>query len=147
MFHPEGNWQEVVARGRRLVVPFTDVPGAYRLKSPPPIAINRGFAVNLPAAATQLDRIPAEELDNVLGPSNYQLAQDDESIERQLGVARKGYEFYPWMMLLVVAVLALEHLLSNRFYGNQTEADALHRKRALAREAATKLKETVSSGA
>ena len=144
MFQPQGSWQEVVARSRRLEVPFTDVPGAYRLKSPPPSKQTRGFAVNLAAESTRLDRIAPASLDQIFGSSNYQLARDEDSIERELGVARKGYEFYPWMMLVVVGVLALEHLLSNRFYGSQAKAESAHQKRASSREAASKMKESIS---
>ncbi len=117
MFHPRGNWQEVVLTNREFSIPFADIPGTYRLRSSPPGAPSRGFSINLAAEQTRLDRIGGERLDELLGSGKYQLARDQAGLNRRIGVARRGHEFYPWAVLLVVLVLALEHLLSNRFYG------------------------------
>ena len=37
-------------------------------------------------------------------------------IVREIGEARMGREFFPWLMVAVVFVLAMEHLMANRFY-------------------------------
>jgi hypothetical protein len=56
-------------------------------------------------------------LDELFGKEQYQYARDQSSINRKIGVSRRGHEFYSWALVLVVFALALEHLLSNRFYG------------------------------
>ncbi len=117
LFHPDGVWQTVSAVDRSLTVPFTDVPGTYRLKSTRD-QLPQGFSVNLPAEATQLQRIDTDFLDARLGTDTYLLSSQQDEIRRQMGVARSGHEFYPWVLLLVVVALGLELALSNRFYGS-----------------------------
>ena len=77
----------------------------------------RGFSVNLPPSATDLTRVTTAELDAKLGADRYQLARSHDEIDREVGEARVGREFYPLLMLALAGVLALEQLLSNRFYG------------------------------
>jgi len=96
---------------------FTDYPGHYRLKG----IFNdevmlRGFSANLDLAATDLTRIGLDELDAFLGHERYQLARKKNEILRQQGTTRRGMEFYPLLMLMMMVVLAVEYLMSNRFY-------------------------------
>ena len=76
----------------------------------------RGFSVNLPEAATDLTRVEIDELDGVLGPERYQLAKKKDEIQRQQGTTRRGQEFYPLLMLMLLVVFGVEYLMSNRFY-------------------------------
>ena len=46
----------------------------------------------------------------------YSLARNRDEVNREIGEARMGREFFPWLMLVVAIVLAMEHLLANRFY-------------------------------
>ncbi len=94
---------------------FTDYPGQYRLKgvqSP----VLRGFSVNLPESSTDLQRMELDELDGILGPDRYQLATQKDEIQRQQGTTRRGQEFYPLLMLMLLVVFGVEYLMSNRFY-------------------------------
>jgi hypothetical protein len=100
-----------------LSFPFTDDPGNYRLGAVESGRDIRGFSVNLPTEASDLERLPEEELANIFGPSSFQLARDEDEIQRDVRTGRVGREFYPYLALLLVAVLALEHLLSNCFHG------------------------------
>ncbi|MEM7313065.1 MAG: BatA domain-containing protein [Planctomycetota bacterium] len=118
LFHPRGSWMDVNHAPQGLTVSFNDMPGNYRLKSQPPGNPSRGYSVNMLSEQTVLDRITIEQLDEMFGKDQYQYARDQDSINRRVGVARRGHEFYPWAMLVVVFALALENLLSNRFYGN-----------------------------
>ena len=72
--------------------------------------------MNLPAAATSLDRIERAQLDDLLGKDNYDIAKSQDQINRRMGEARRGRDFYPWIILLFAIVLALEFVLANRFY-------------------------------
>lgn len=97
---------------------FTNVPGHYRLKGRRGGVVLRGFSVNLDPAATDLSRIAPSELDDVLGFENYQLAKQKEDLQRQQGTVRRGQEFYPLLAMMLVLLLGMEFLMSNRFYSN-----------------------------
>ena len=116
LFTPLGQPQDVTAADGRIMVKFTEYPGAYRLKGNQAGPIGRGFSVNLPRAASDLERIPRDELDATLGPNRYHFARSKDEIVLGIGEARMGREFYPFLILVVALVLALEHLLANRFY-------------------------------
>lgn len=100
---------------------FTDAPGHYRFKG----AFNqevvlRGFSANLSQSATDLTRILPDKLDSFLGPDRYQIARKKDEIQRQQGTARRGKEFYSLLILMMLVILAVEHLMSNRFYQTST---------------------------
>ncbi|MEM7785910.1 MAG: hypothetical protein AAF623_21355, partial [Planctomycetota bacterium] len=65
---------------------------------------------------TDLTRIVPSELDSYLGVGRYQLARDKSEIQRQQGTTRRGQEFYPFVVILMMVVMAVEYLMSNRFY-------------------------------
>lgn len=99
---------------------FTNYPGQYRMKGVfDQRPLLRGFSVNLSAASTDLSRIEPAELDGVLGPERYQLAKRQDEIQRQQGTTRVGQEFYPLLVLMMLVVLAVEYLMSNRFYASR----------------------------
>ena len=52
IFVPAGSWQDVTASGGRLTIPFTDEPGAFRLRRTGSQEGQRGFAVNLATDTT-----------------------------------------------------------------------------------------------
>ncbi len=94
---------------------FTDYPGQFRLKGVEDPVL-RGFSANLPESATDLKRIERDELDGILGPERYQIAAQRNEIQRQQGTTRRGQEFYPMLLLMMLVVMAMEYLMSNRFY-------------------------------
>ena len=96
---------------------FTDDPGHYRLKGIfNEQVLLRGFSANLGQAVTDMTRLQPDELDSFLGPERYQLARQKNEIQRQQGKTRRGQEFYPLLMLMMLVVMAVEYLMSNRFY-------------------------------
>ena len=96
---------------------FNDAPGHYRFRGVfDDQVMLRGFSSNLPLAATNLTRIGAGDLDEILGPGRYQLATDQSEITRQQGTTRRGQELYPFVVVMMLLILGLEYLMSNRFY-------------------------------
>ena len=96
---------------------FNDSPGQYRFRGVfDDQVLLRGFSSNLPLAATDLTRIGVEDLDEILGPGRYQLATDKSEITRQQGTTRRGQELYPFIVVMMLLILGLEYLMSNRFY-------------------------------
>ena len=105
------------AVGGKVRYRFTDYPGHYRLKGLfNDEVVLRGFSANLDQAATDLTRLLPDELDAFLGPDRYQLARQKSEIQRQQGAMRRGQEFYPLAVLMMLVVMAVEYLMSNRFY-------------------------------
>ncbi len=98
---------------------FIDLPGQYRLKGQfDQQIVLRGFSANVGDEVTDLKRIELGELDAFLGADQYQLATKQEEIQRQQGTMRRGKEFYPLIVVMMLVVLAVEYLMSNRFYSN-----------------------------
>lgn len=96
---------------------FIDYPGQYRLKGIMDRTVMlRGFSANIGDAVTDLSRIEPDELDTFLGAEQYQLARQKDEIQRQQGTTRRGQEFYPLVVLMMLVVMAVEYLMSNRFY-------------------------------
>ena len=119
LFTPLDQPQDVTSADGRVVVKFTEYPGAYRLKGFLGEPVVRGFAVNLPQTASELSRMPRDELDELLGRERYQFARNTDEIVVGVGEARLGREFYSFLVPLVALILALEHVLANRFYRKQ----------------------------
>ncbi len=118
---PRGPLQIVRAVEEKLRIPWTDAPGQYRLKGIRDTKVLRGFSVNLAAGESDLSRITTTRLDMLLGEDRYQLARDLDQLERQQGTQRSGREFYPYLVIVLVVLLAVEQVLANRFYGSQGE--------------------------
>ncbi len=116
MLDPLLQWRDVVLRKGMLEIGLVSVPGIYRLKIPRRLELPRGFAVNTQGSASLFDRIDKAELEAAFGSDQFTLARNREQIIRKLDETRAGREFYPLLLLLLVLVLALEYLLSNRFY-------------------------------
>ncbi len=106
----------LVASDNSLRYKYTDMPGTYRLKGQLNGPVLRGFSVNLPSGVTNLQRIEPGQMDLLLGNDRYQLARQRNELQRQQGTARQGQEFYPILALLMSLLLALELVMSNRFY-------------------------------
>lgn len=123
-FTPNGQVQTVVAQDDAVTIRFNDRPGTYRLRGNAAGPVVRGFSSNLPTSATDLTRVPASELDALLGKDRYQLARSREEIHRVVGQQRVGQEMYPYIVLLLAAALALEQVLANRFYRGEREEAA-----------------------
>ena len=119
LFTPLEEPQEVLAGDNRVVISFTERPGAYHMKGDRGGPVARGFAVNLAARVTDLQRLPRERLDELFGENRYKLARSRKDIQREVGESRVGREFYPYLLVLLALVLSLEHLLANRFYRRQ----------------------------
>jgi hypothetical protein len=75
-----------------------------------------GFSVNVPRGESKFALLDSKDLDTIFGKGGYLLAEDALSHKRVEGVARYGYEIFPWMMFLILLVVTLENFLANTFY-------------------------------
>ncbi len=108
--------QRVIASDNSVRYKFTDVPGTYRLKGQLSGPVIRGFSVNLAPGITDLQRVKESEVAAILGKGRFQVARQRDELQRQQGTTRLGQEFYPILALLMSLLLALELIMSNRFY-------------------------------
>ncbi len=116
LFPPREEPYEVRAAEGMVAVPHTTWPGAYRLKGQKSVLVSRGFAVNVHDTASDLTPAEDSQFDAVLGAGRYQRAADRQAMQRAVDEARRGRELFPFLCAALVIVLALESLLSNRFY-------------------------------
>lgn len=101
----------------RIRFRFNDTPGHYRLKGTFDDRVQlKGFSSNLTMATTNLTRLRPEELDEFLGQGRYELAKQQDEVQRQQGTTRRGQEFYPLVVIMMLVIMGVEFLMSNRFY-------------------------------
>jgi len=102
---------------RRLVVSATEQVGNYRLRSGgTQDGQEFGFSVNYGPDQTRLDRLDDRELSNLFGPVHFRLARTQDQIDRDIRAGWIGHELDPPLIMIVAMILALELLVSNRFY-------------------------------
>jgi hypothetical protein len=119
-----------------LVVTSTEMPGNYQIRAGGgEEAVNLGFSVNLPPQTSELVRATPDQLKTVFGPVKFQLARGRDEIDRSVNRGRVGQELYPYLIVLLVVVLALEQVISNRFYQDYDTAAPRSRAAQLASRA------------
>ena len=105
--------------GRHLLrVASTDNAGHYRVTAggSRSSGVDQGFSVNLPPEQTELERIATEDLAQVFGPHDYHLARNREELDDKISYERVGRQLFSMLIILVAAVLGIEHVMANRFY-------------------------------
>jgi hypothetical protein len=109
--------QSLDALQGRLAVAATEWPGSYRVRAGgTEDRFDGGFSVNLPAAESRFDRLSKEDLDELLGEGNYRLARTHEEILRHVSLGRVGVRLFPWLVVVLAALLAAELAMSHWFY-------------------------------
>ena len=116
VFQPTSNWQDIAATGDVLTYRFTDAPGTYRIRNVNLTSQQKGFSVNLPAAASDLTKVEDQQLQDLFGKNAYQVARNLDEIQQSVGEALHGRDYYPWMLAFAALALAVEFVLANRFY-------------------------------
>jgi predicted Co/Zn/Cd cation transporter (cation efflux family) len=97
-------------------VPSTELPGNYRIEAGGRSGVALGFSVNLTRDSTDLKRVTPKYLHEGLDPVKFAIAEDQAQIRRDVDIARVGREFFVPLILLVALLLAMEHVVANRFY-------------------------------
>ncbi len=99
----------------RIAISSISEIGNYRVEASE-INLDSGFSVNVAASQSDLTRMPREELDTWFEETPFDVARQQEEIERNVNTNRLGYEMFPLLIMLVAVVIAAEQVLSNRFY-------------------------------
>jgi hypothetical protein len=96
-------------------------PGNYRLVADDGKWIS-SFSVNMPPEESQLTRVAPERIEELLGPGAILPVGHGTSLREALqGHWKQPLELFPWLMIVVLLVLAVENLLANRFYRRETQ--------------------------
>ncbi|MGE3804707.1 MAG: BatA domain-containing protein [Gemmataceae bacterium] len=97
-------------------------PGNFQLlqEDLKPIA---GFSLNVPGDEFLYARVPVEDIEALLGKDAVLSVDYKDNLEQALGQRwKQPVELFPWLMMLILIVLAVENLLSNRFYRKLPDA-------------------------
>jgi hypothetical protein len=76
-----------------------------------------GFSVNAAPEESNLERVPVDQIEALLGPGSVTPAARELPIREILGSKfSTPIELFPFLMILLLLFLAFENLLSNKFY-------------------------------
>jgi hypothetical protein len=112
------------AKGENLLrIPQAVQPGNYQVYDPTNNQRVASFSLNAPAEESQLDRVPVDQIESVLGPGSVLRVERGSTLAATIqGHWLQPLELFPWLMIIVLLVLAVENLLANKFYRRQTPA-------------------------
>jgi Aerotolerance regulator N-terminal/von Willebrand factor type A domain len=80
------------------------------------------FSVNTPAEESDLSRAPKEEIEALLGKDAV-VPQDRKTPLNDALNWNEPLELFPWLMILLLFLLAFENLLANKFYRQEPAAE------------------------
>lgn len=77
-----------------------------------------GFSLNAGAEESNLDKVPVETIEDVTGPKSVFPVGRDASLKDLLTgpVIKHPVDLFPWLLIAVLLLLAVEGLVANRFY-------------------------------
>lgn len=99
--------------------------GNYLLRgsNPGQTTVLHKFSINVPAAESDLTRVPAGDIEAVLGNDAIVSLDRNTPILDAL-TWDEPVELFPWLMIATLFLLAFESLLANRFYRPMSEPEA-----------------------
>ncbi|MHB1424968.1 MAG: BatA domain-containing protein [Gemmataceae bacterium] len=102
--------------GMQLSLPQAVAPGNYAVRDAKK-RIVAGCSLNVRPQESELERVPAEEIEQLLGKDTLlQVGRTVSMKDALTGMRPPPLELLPWLMMAVLAVLTVESVLANRFY-------------------------------
>ncbi|HTU18074.1 MAG TPA: BatA domain-containing protein [Gemmataceae bacterium] len=99
-----------------LSLPQAIVPGNYAVRDANKRFVS-GCSLNVRPQESELERVPAEEIESVLGKETLlQVGRTISMADALTGMRPPPLELLPWLMMAVLLVLTIESVLANRFY-------------------------------
>ncbi len=106
-----------------LSLPQAVVPGNYAVYDARKRMI-AGCSLNVRPQESELERVPGEEIESVLGKETLlQVGRTITMKDALTGMRPPPLELLPWLMMVVLAVLTVESMLANRFYRRAAPAE------------------------
>ncbi|HUR52566.1 MAG TPA: hypothetical protein VMZ71_00405, partial [Gemmataceae bacterium] len=77
-----------------------------------------GFSLNAPAEESLLDKVPVETIEELTGPNRvFTVGRDAKLKDILIGpIIEYPVDLFPWLLIAVLLLLAIEGLVANRFY-------------------------------
>lgn len=125
---PQNGTGKIPEKSTSVLLTDLAKPGNYQIADPTGKLWSASFSLNLPARETQLllNRPEPAALEGVFGEGCVQTWADDldlnQLVREKFGVAQET-DLLPWLMVLCLLFLALENLLANRFYREDTREE------------------------
>jgi hypothetical protein len=112
---------ELASGKASLVIRAVDQFGQFRfLDATPGSKFERGFSVNPQPRENKLTPISIAELDEILGKDRYSIGKSFDQLEKKgLSGQKIGIEIFPFLIFIMWLVFVGEHLVANRFYGQE----------------------------
>jgi len=99
-----------------LLLPQATTPGNFLLFGADHARV-ASFSINQPAEESDLTRVPAEQIESLLGAGALLPVGQTVNLHDALqGRWNQPVELFPWLMIFVLLALAVENLLANKFY-------------------------------
>jgi hypothetical protein len=127
VYGPETNGVEVPRTKGETELRITQAvqPGNYAVFDPTTEKRIASFSLNAPPDESQLDRVPVEQVEALLGTGSVLAVERGSTLADAVESHwLQPLELFPWLMILVLLVLAVENLLANKFYKRQTHEEA-----------------------
>jgi hypothetical protein len=106
----------------QLEVTKAAMPGNYKVTGSDGSVV-ACFSVNIQPEESQLAQVPREQIERVFGPGAVLPIEHKASLRDALQSHwSQPIELLPWLMILVLLLMAAENLLANRFYRPQSPA-------------------------
>ncbi len=107
-----------------LRVTLTHTPGNFTVSGGNRQWYTR-YSLNSPPGEFILDRAAVEEIEGLMGPSSVVPVAANQPLTQVMeDRMRQPMELFPYLMVLLLLILALENLLANRFYRREMETQA-----------------------
>lgn len=76
-----------------------------------------GFSLNIPADESTLDKVPVEAIEELTGKNTVVAVERNRSLREIMEIViGSPVDLFPWLLILVLLLLALEGLVANQFY-------------------------------
>jgi len=113
---PENHLMEVSDRQTDLRVgpPRTSQPGNYVLSVTD--KWRDGFSLNVPAEESTLEKAPVEVIEDLTGKDSVVPLDKNRELREVIEGKLHPVDLFPWLLIAVLFLLAVEGLIANRFY-------------------------------
>ena len=95
--------------------PRTNLPGNFLL-SVAGVNWRDGFSLNVPAEESTLEKVPVEAIEDLMGKDSVVPLDKNRDLRDAIEKGNHPIDLYPWLLIAVLMLLAIEGLAANRFY-------------------------------
>lgn len=100
----------------RVAPPRTNEPGNFEL-SVAAAKWRDGFSLNVPAEESTLEKVPVEAIEELAGKDSVVPLDKNRDLRDAIaGGGKHPIDLFPWLLIAVLLLLAVEGLVANRFY-------------------------------